>query len=376
LTFTVDYFAARSRFRAGTLRLGWELEAHSIPARGPDGQELTVDVAISPGSHADRALVISSGLHGVEGFVGSALQSAVLEGWSESLSPTCVRLVFIHALNPFGFCWIRRCDEDNVDPNRNFLLPTELYEGSHSTYRILERWLNPRENTWSRWDLFPFPVMFEGWRRGNQDLREAVAGGQYDFPKGLFYGGSQASTAMLLLEANLRRWLEGCSRILHLDVHTGLGPWATYKLLVDRPVSSAQAAWLRNSFGREAVQECHGSGIAYPTRGSLGRWCTSQCADTDYSYLCLEFGTYSVLQVLNGLRAENHAHHWKGQRSSSSREVKRRLLEVFCPTSSGWRRRTLRQGSAVVKQALAALDVHQSISPVQSSVRSRKTIEP
>lgn len=358
MTFTVDYFAARKRFRAEALRLGWELEAHAIPARGPDGQELTVDVAFSPRNHGDRALVISSGLHGVEGFIGSALQCAVLESWSASFLPTGVRLVFIHALNPYGFCWLRRCDEDNVDPNRNFLMPTEVYQGSHPTYRILERWLNPREVAWSGWDLFPFLLMVEGWWQGKQQLQEAVAGGQYDFPKGLFYGGSHPSTAMRLLETNLRRWLDGCSRILHLDVHTGLGPWATYKLLVDDPLSSAQAAWLRNSFGPEAVHECHGSRITYTTRGSLGRWCTSHCADADYTYLCLEFGTYSSLQVLNGLRRENHAHHWKRQHSSSSRKVKRRLLELFCPASSGWRRRTVRQGSAIVQQALAALYAH------------------
>lgn len=357
MTFPVDYFAARSRFRTETRRLGWELEAHAIPARGPDGQELTIDVACSPGNNADRALVISSGLHGVEGFIGSALQCALLEGWSASLMPAGLHLVFVHALNPFGFCWHRRCDEDNVDPNRNFLLPTEVYEGSHPTYRALERWLNPREPAWPGWDWFPFALMLEGWRRGKQQVREAVAGGQYDFPKGLFYGGSQPATAMRLLEANLRRWLHGCSRILHLDVHTGLGSWATYKLLVDDPLSSTPAAWLRNSFGPEAVHECHGSAITYPTRGSLGRWCASHCADADYNYLCLEFGTYSSLQVLNGLRAENQAHHWKAHRSSSGRQVKRRLRELFFPASPTWRRRTLGQGLAVVKQALAALNV-------------------
>ena len=29
-------------------------------------------------------------------------------------------LVFVHALNPYGFSWVRRVNEDNVDLNRNF----------------------------------------------------------------------------------------------------------------------------------------------------------------------------------------------------------------------------------------------------------------
>jgi hypothetical protein len=71
--FSPDYATARERFRQAASRLGWQLEAHPIGVTGPGGEELTLDVGYSPSSERDRVLVVSSGIHGVEGFFGSAV---------------------------------------------------------------------------------------------------------------------------------------------------------------------------------------------------------------------------------------------------------------------------------------------------------------
>ena len=76
--FSPDYSTARDRFRQAASRLGWLLEAHPIEAAGPGGEELTIDVASSSTGDPERVLVVSSGIHGVEGFFGSAVQLALL----------------------------------------------------------------------------------------------------------------------------------------------------------------------------------------------------------------------------------------------------------------------------------------------------------
>jgi hypothetical protein len=119
------------------------LEAHPIGAAGPGDEELTVDVGYFPGGDPERVLVVSSGVHGVEGFFGSAVQVALLEQWA-SVNPPSTKCVFLHVLNPFGFAWLRRFDENNVDPNRNFLLPGERFEGAPEAYARLDSFLNPR----------------------------------------------------------------------------------------------------------------------------------------------------------------------------------------------------------------------------------------
>ena len=51
MPFAPDYFTARDRFRAAAARLGWATAAFPIDARGPAGEELTIDAAVSPERH-------------------------------------------------------------------------------------------------------------------------------------------------------------------------------------------------------------------------------------------------------------------------------------------------------------------------------------
>ncbi len=66
-------------------------------------------------------LFLASGTHGVEGLCGSGIQHFLLRDGVAARVPDDVALVLLHAVNPFGFAWLRRVNEDNVDLNRNFL---------------------------------------------------------------------------------------------------------------------------------------------------------------------------------------------------------------------------------------------------------------
>ena len=94
------------------------MSRYDVSCDGKTAGKFTIDVAVL-GSDAAPAIVVSSGLHGVEGFLGSAIQLAMLEELKADTAKN-IRWVFIHAINPFGFAQIRRFNEDNVDLNRNF----------------------------------------------------------------------------------------------------------------------------------------------------------------------------------------------------------------------------------------------------------------
>ena len=185
--FSPDYSTARLRFRQAATRLGWTLEEHLIGQTGPNGEDLTIDIASSANDNPERTLAASSGVHGVEGFFGSAVQLALLEHWANHGAPS-VRCVFLHGLNPYGFAWLRRFDEDNVDPNRNFLLTGEPYQGAPPGYAELDDLLNPRLPP-SRRESFLIKALPAIARHGIPALKQSVAAGQYEFSKGLFYGG-------------------------------------------------------------------------------------------------------------------------------------------------------------------------------------------
>jgi Protein of unknown function (DUF2817) len=351
--FSPDYFTARDRFRQAAIRLGWQLEAHPIDAVGPRGEELTIDVGCQAGTTSDKVLVVSSGLHGVEGFFGSAVQLALLDEWARSSLPA-VRYVFLHGLNPYGFAWQRRFDENNVDPNRNFLREGERYEGAPPGYAELDGLLNPRRPP-SRWEPFTLKALWAVARHGMPALQQAIASGQYDHPQGLFFGGAGPTQSNQLLEKHLPRWLDGSRHVVHLDFHTGLGYWGTCKLLMDTPLTEEQLRRMTDWFGAGFFEACESHGIAYQARGGLGRWCTSRNPDLDYLFACAEFGTYGPVQVLAGLRAENQVHQWGTRTSPAGLRVGKDLQELFCPSDEAWRLRVLKKSLTLVQRSIQGL---------------------
>lgn len=351
--FSPDYSTARKRFREVAARLGWETLAFPIGADDETGEPFVVDVAIS-GGDPRRTLIVSSGLHGVEGFFGSAVQIAAMEKWATTAAPNS-RCVFVHGLNPYGFARIRRADGDNVDPNRNFLLPGERYQGAPERYAELDALLNPP----------PPPSLFDGFliraalavlRYRMPALKQAVAGGQFDFPEGLFFGGKEPCPTQRLLELKLPGWVEGAEQIVHLDFHTGLGGYGTWKLLLDMPLTDGQRAWLVERFGEGTFAEPAGAGSEYVTRGSIGRWLVQRKLAANYLYACAEFGTYAPLRMLSALRSENQIHRWRKPDAPATKRAKSALLEAFCPASPTWRNRALTGGLDLVERAAAGLE--------------------
>jgi len=115
------YIDARRRFRQAAAGRGARLTAFANErCRGPAGERLLTDVACVTPAAANRVLVLVSGVHGIEGFAGSAAQVQFLEEQGADLPPRTA-VVLVHALNPFGFAHERRVNEDNVDINRNFV---------------------------------------------------------------------------------------------------------------------------------------------------------------------------------------------------------------------------------------------------------------
>ena len=353
--FSPDYITARSRIREAASRLGCQIEAHPVGDTGPNGEELTIDVVITPGTSQDRALVLSSGLHGVEGFFGSAVQLGVLEDWiSRKESLPGVRCVLLHALNPFGFAWRRRVNETNVDLNRNLLPEGEVFAGSPEGYARLDTLLNPRRGP-SPWEPVTLKLLAAIARYGMPALKQAVASGQYDYPRGLFYGGDRPSRLSEVLSSHFDEWLGDSRHVMHLDFHTGLGDPAACTLLIDDPPTGVHHRRLSAWFGPDSFEAGDPHGLAYTARGTFGRWCVTRNRGLDYLHATAEFGTYKPIEVLAGLRAENQAHHWGGLEDASTERAKQRLVELFCPQSDDWRRQVLVRSRQLVAQAIRGL---------------------
>jgi hypothetical protein len=351
--FSPDYTAARARFRSSSLALGCALEAHPIAAAGPDGGELTIDVARLGADRARKVVIVSSGLHGIEGFLGSAVQAALLEehlgGWRPADS--CA-LVLVHALNPYGFAWRRRVNEDNVDLNRNFLLPGEAFAGAPPMYAPLDGFFNPKRRPNP---LEPFLLRAVGKiaRHGMPALKETLPVGQYEFPQGLFFGGKAPTQTQKILAEHLPRWIAGAEHVLHIDVHSGQGNWGTHILASNHDEGTDRTTWMRGVYG-DAIEAWDPRATLYTIRGGLGRWCAARFHDVAYDELTAEFGTYHTLRVVQALRDENMAHHHCEAGEPAIARARARLQEVFAPADPAWRETCVEQGVGVVQKAIEA----------------------
>jgi Protein of unknown function (DUF2817) len=287
----------------------------------------------------------------VEGPFGSAVQLGLLERWGRTPP---IRCVMIHAVNPFGYAHRRRFNEDNIDLNRNFLLPGQEYAGSPDGYAALDHLLNPRRPP-PRIDPFPLVAAWQVLRHGLPKLKQAIAGGQYGFPKGVFFGGHAAAESTRIIAAHFARWLGGAKDVVHLDFHTGLGKWATDKLLIDTELTDLRRKRLTDWFGADSFEACHRDGLSYDARGGFGTWCAASAGGREYLFACAEFGTYGPFAMLGGLKRENQAHHWGTHTDPATERAKRRLADLFCPPSSEWRTRVVTRSWELVEQAVAGL---------------------
>lgn len=348
--YAESYREARARFREAASKIKAQLHSYSIS----ESNDLTMDVALV-GPPRDSVVLVSSGVHGVEGFLGSAIQLAILDRLAKHTEPRDVQYALVHAVNPYGFEHVRRFNEDNVDLNRNFLSKHEKYPGSPPGYAALNGLLNPASAP-SRWEPFKLKAMWNIWRLGLQPIKNAIAGGQYDYPNGIFFGGSEACSSTKIIQANCDCWLRDARRVVHIDFHTGLGAIGSYKLLLTETQDSKDVLWYENAFGAEFVEPFSSDGTAYVASGLFGSWMqqhfrTRSFAKMDYRYVAAEFGTYDVIRVLAAIRAENRAHHFADPQSTVFQKAKQELKECFCPASTEWRRCVMTAGLQVVRQA-------------------------
>ena len=351
--FSPDYETAKTRFVDFSNHLITDRQSFHIPLAQSADESLSIDV-MHLGHNPEKLLVLSSGLHGVEGYLGSAIQLAWLKALQESeVSLQGCSVLLIHAINPYGFKYLRRVDEHNVDLNRNFL-SADNPVGENKVYSSFHRLLNP----YARQGQGVFNLK-AGWsiaRYGLDHLKSAITKGQYEYPDGLFYGGNTRAQSTRIIQDQYQDWVSPWSRIFHIDFHSGLGNYADCKLLAEEQPRSDKFNLYKKNFDAATVQSVFSKhGVAYAANATMSAWLTGQ-NKSQYSHLAAEFGTYSNLRVLRALVNENAAHKYLDKESKGFKAAKAELLECFCPQDSVWRTKVIKRSLVIIEQALAALN--------------------
>jgi hypothetical protein len=341
--FSPDYESARTRFRETAHAAGATLYSLPLADRSPCGEALSIEIAWLGSARAQRVFMHLCGVHGVEAYTGSAVQLALFDSPVEP--PPGHALVLVHVVNPYGMAWLRRTNEHNVDLNRNFLVQGERWEGAPPLYAVLDPLLNPPSPP-SR-DAFVLRALGAIARYGLKPTLQAVAQGQYEFPRGLFFGGRELEPGARLLTEWLRQHLCGVEHLFAFDLHTGLGPWGGDLVVPEHGVGVTPVPALAAALGRSAGELARPS-IGYTVRGLMGAALPHLLPQAKVDFLLQEIGTYRTLTVFSALRDENRWHfHGDG---GIDHRAKRRLVEALCPASVAWRRQAIRLGADTARK--------------------------
>lgn len=354
-SFSDQYQEARDKFLHACAARGLTVQHHPHPLPGRDGEALALDVARLGSEQAPNLLVISSGCHGIEGYCGSAVQTALLRapGWHAQCARDDLAVLYLHALNPYGFSWGRRVTHENVDLNRNFRDFSRPLDNDRRYQEIAALLLPNRDRPPGLGSQLR--LAWRALRHGRAALQAAISSGQQVDPDGLFYAGRAPTWSHLTLRAILREHGRRCARIAWIDVHTGLGAEGVGERIYQGLPNAESLARARRWWGPAVTSSEEGSSTSSVLAGTLDAAALEECPQAEYNGLTLEFGTLPGMKVLSALRAEQWLHQHPDAPDRLRRQIKQQLRAAFYVETDSWKRDVLIQARQVMDASLAGL---------------------
>ncbi len=288
-----------------------------------------------------RLLVHLSGVHGIEGYVGSAVQCSLLAETPKEDGPS---LLFIHAVNPYGMAFYRRANSKNVDLNRNFRTGPAK---PNPDYKYFNSYLNPQNRL--QFLTGPLSAFVHRHRFGAARTSMAIASGQVENPKGLFYMGTSVQKEVIHCQEFLKSHGSSAQEIVVIDLHTGLGEFGEEVLIAEN--GTRDEVFFAKVFDQPTIVPDPETNGIYDNQGPLSSAFRAALPSSKVHYVVQEFGTLSAFSNINALRKENYEWLKRGDTQPPSLKTQTEMLAHFFPENPAWRERVLSRGRLRWQQA-------------------------
>jgi hypothetical protein len=379
--FENDFESSRNAFlnRAGQVIKYYEgSQLTSILMPPKNTESLYTDILYVPAAKpSSKLIMITSGVHGIEGYTGSAIQNMLIDKHllsAEAVSNKIekennnlaadldVSYLFIHSVNPYGQKYFRRVNENNVDLNRNFLLKVIQFSPmkgiKNPAYREINHLLNPdypfeKKNFEKIRFIYKIQKIIS--KKGIGKFRQAILQGQYELPKGIFFGGDIYQKQKESIDFVIKKYFTNHSEIIFIDIHTGYGYRGKLHLIgmSEYPDKSIKDRLNRLYYPQQIEAADTQKGDFYKIYGSL----------FDYVYdegkyinkpvypVAWEFGTNNNIRTLKSLESlqimiqENQAFHFGYKNHKSYQKLMKRFRNLFYPESKRWQKKVLKKAA-------------------------------
>jgi len=311
---------------------------------------LTIDSCYIPAQKSfNRLLIITSATHGVEGYVGSAVQQMFLDELIKENSLDDMGVLFIHGINPYGFKYRRRVTENNVDLNRNCFASEALFESANKGYQDLASFLNPKQkvNLTSFGHFFFQVTAFQKIIKNSiGTLRQAVLQGQYRYQKGIYFGGYELEPSIKAVTPLIQETARDYDIIFTIDLHTGYGENGTLHLFPNPIKDQKKKEKIEKIFSGFSI-DWSGTDDFYTVTGDFTTYVGNILPGKYYLTMVFEFGTMDTQTTMGSIKAlhnviiENQGAQIGYKSTKDEKQVKSRFLQGYYPSSQAWRSKAI-----------------------------------
>lgn len=292
------YHDYRQRFLDAATAKGFEIDSVQHERLSPQGKPIFTDFAY-PKNHNENlpTLIHISGTHGIEGYIGSDIQTDILKNLPDNFF-NFANVIFVHSINAYGMAWYRRVNSNNVDLNRNsFNAPIKNPE-----FVEFAEVLN--KNSKAKFSQF-FKLFFKrAFRIGFANAMQIVAKGQCDYPDSMFFSGLTLQPEVIRFENKIKTLVKSPKEIFVVDVHSGLGAPAEDTLVLDGFDSDETEARFQSMLHRKIIVPQKNSNF-YRAEGVLSWALKKTFPNHKVHHVVEEFGTRPIYRMFPALFFEN-----------------------------------------------------------------------
>lgn len=362
--FRESYDESREAFRTEAALLAKKYKAASqasfnVPAKNDN--DLTVDMLYIPAlKNKNGLIIISSGVHGVEGFTGSAVQRMMMEEFMTDENLVSTGFLFIHGMNPYGFKNIRLMTENNVNLNRNSSQDYALYKTKNTGYPAVMDLINPQEkvDTCSVENIFfELRSIRKIISAGMPVLRQAILQGQYEFPKGVYYGGSAPEPQINSVAPFIKKFSAGYPLVMNIDLHTGYGERGTLHLFPN-PIKDKKIKVMMEKVFNGYRIDWGDTDNFYTVTGDFPGYLEKIITTGAYLPMTFEYGTLNSQTTVGSIKSlhttilENQGFNFGYKSDKDKNEVRKNFREMYFPSSPAWRTKVISDSRIITKKTL------------------------